>query len=95
MLYTLGNSHFIMRVEVTQTLPMDDSLNIECITTPRFMEAMDFLKTIDDEMVKICICGKKFNTNFGDYDTCHQCEKNIENEISKREYEEQFGIEAQ
>lgn len=47
------------------------------ITTPRFMEAMDFLQAIDENMLKICICGKVFNSFFGEYDTCLECEKSI------------------
>jgi len=73
------------------TTSMDDCLNVkeyipECNTTPRFMQAMDFLKVVDDGMVKICICGKVFNTNFGDYDTCYQCEKSIEAKIEHEEF---------
>lgn len=49
-----------------------------CDTTPRFMQSMSFLDTKDADGLQICICGKSFFSNFGEYDCCYECSKIIE-----------------
>ena len=76
------------------TTPMDDCLNVDCITVPRFMEAMDFLgqQTDEDyETKKLCICGRVVSIE-NERGCCNECNRNIDDQISRREYEEQFGV---